>query len=231
MKIYVVRHGQSTHNANPGTDHTPDPPLTALGHEQAEMTANALREANLGAVALYSSPHRRALQTAAPLHSALQLPPHILPDICEAGGLGEHAGLCREEILREWPGVTLDERITETGWWAGGSGEEEEEIFYGRAAQALSLLRARHGGSEDIIIVVTHGRFGSGLVSTMLGHGPAGYHRYPFNNCGISRIDYDSHSKVGYAPPPNAQGESEEWEAIRLLFHNQTSHLPLSHRT
>ena len=56
MKIYVVRHGQSTHNANPGTDHTPDPPLTALAHEPAEMTANALRDANLGAVALYSSP-------------------------------------------------------------------------------------------------------------------------------------------------------------------------------
>src|SRR5205823_8449306 len=87
MKIYVVRHGQSTHNANQDIPHNPDPPLTVLGREQAQMTANALWEARLGAVALYASPQRRALETAFALQQALQLAPHILPDLCEAGGL------------------------------------------------------------------------------------------------------------------------------------------------
>ena len=50
---------------------------------------------------LAGPPQRRALETAFALQQALQLSPHILPDLCEAGGLGEHAGLCRADILRE----------------------------------------------------------------------------------------------------------------------------------
>src|ERR1700722_11189851 len=105
MRIYVIRHGQSTHNANQDIPHNPDPPLTALGREQAQITASALRDITLRALALYASPQRRALETAYALQQALQLAPHILPDLCEAGGLREHAGMCREEILRDWPGV------------------------------------------------------------------------------------------------------------------------------
>ena len=231
MRVYVVRHGQSTHNANQDVPHNPDPPLTALGCEQAQITAGALRDASLKPVALYASPQRRALETAFPLQQALQLATHILPDLCEAGGLREHAGLCRDDILREWPGVTLDERITEGGWWKGGMSEDDEWVFYQRAAQALSLLRTRHGESEDTIIVVTHGRFGSALLSTMLGLGPAGYSRYPLDNCAISRVDYDPHEQVAYGPPSVLLGTEETRQAVRLRFHNQTAHLPRSHRT
>src|SRR5579884_424933 len=231
MRVYVIRHGQSTHNANQDIPHNPDPPLTPLGREQAQRTAIALQDARLGAVALYASPQRRALETAFALQQALQLSPHILPDLCEAGGLGEHAGLCQDEILSEWPGVTLDERITERGWWTGGESDREEAGFYQRAEQALALLRARHGESEDTIILVTHGRFGSALLSTILGLGPAGYSHYPFDNCGISRVDYDPHEQVGYAPPPMASGTEAMPIAVRLRFHNQTEHLPPSHRT
>src|SRR5471030_1844666 len=102
MKIYIVRHGQSTHNANLGVPHTPDPPLTALGRRQAEQTADALQAAHVGVVALYASPQRRALETANALHKSLRLPPHVLADLCEAGGLREHSGLCRDEIMSEW---------------------------------------------------------------------------------------------------------------------------------
>lgn len=231
MKLYLVRHGQSTHNANQDIPHNPDPPLTELGREQAQRTARALRDLRLGAVALYASPQRRALETASALQQALELAPHILPDLCEAGGLGEHAGMCRDDLLREWPGVTLDERITEQGWWTGGASEDEEAVFYQRAEQALSLLRARHGTPGNIVIVVTHGRFGSALLSTMLGLGPAGYSRYPFDNCGISRVDYDPHEQVSYAPPPSSLGSEEAQSAVRLRFHNQQDHLPPSHRT
>lgn len=227
MKIYLVRHGQSTHNANQDIPHNPDPPLTALGREQAILTASALRAEPIGAVALYASPQRRALETAAPIQKALSLPAHILPDLCEAGGLREHAGLCREDILSEWPGVTLDERITASGWWTGGTREDEEAVFYERAVQAVSLLWARHGESAETILVVTHGRFGSALLSTLLGQEPLGYSRYPFDNCAISRVDYDLHERVAYAPPPL----KEIQYAVRLRFHNQSAHLPLSHRT
>jgi broad specificity phosphatase PhoE len=231
MKTYIVRHGQSTHNANADIPHNPDPPLTDLGRRQAELTAEALRAANLGATALYASPQRRALETAFALQKKLGLAPHILPDLCEAGGLREHSGLCRDEILSEWPGVTLDERITERGWWSGGMSEDEEAVFYQRAGQALSLLRPRHRAPGDTIIVVTHGRFGSALLSTMLGLGPVGYSRFPFDNCAISRVDYEPHDEVAYGPPPLLPGTVARGEAVRLLCHNQNTHLPHSERT
>ena len=231
MRIYLVRHGQSTHNANQDVPHNPDPPLTALGRQQAQKTAEALREADLKAAALYASPQRRALETASALHQALRLPPYIHPDLCEAGGLREHAGLSRDDILGEWPGVTLDERITARGWWTGGEREDEEALFYGRAARALSLLHARHGQSEETVVVVSHGRFGSALLSVMLGLGPAGYSRYPLDNCAISRVDYDSHARVSYGPPPSAPSGEAASVAVRLRFHNETSHLPPSHRS
>jgi broad specificity phosphatase PhoE len=231
MKIYIVRHGQSTHNANADIPHDPDPPLTALGREQAHLTGIALRDAQTGARALYASPQRRALETANALRQALGLPAQILPELCESGGLREHFGFCREEILSEWPGMVLDERITDRGWWFRGVGDDDEAVFYARAAEAVSLLKERHGGSDDIVIVVSHGRFGSALISTMLGLGPAGYNRYPLDNCAISRVDFDPYNRFAYVPISNSSESEFVGPAIRLRFHNQVWHLPTTHRT
>jgi len=38
MRIYPVRHGQSTHNAEDDTPHNPDPPLTRLGPQHSPLT-------------------------------------------------------------------------------------------------------------------------------------------------------------------------------------------------
>lgn len=228
MKIYLIRHGQSTHNANDDTPHNPDPPLTRIGRQQAERTAAALRAENLGAVALYASPMRRALETAAFLQAGLEVPTHIVPDLCEAGGLHAHTGLCRAEILREWPEVTLDERIKAEGWWTLGTTEDKEEAVYRRAAQGAALLRERHRADGHTIVVVTHGRFGSVLISTLLEMEPVGYSRFSFHNCGISRVDYDLHADVAAYPPPArlTARPGEALEAVRLRFHNRTTHLP-----
>jgi len=234
MKIYIVRHGQSTHNANQDVPHNPDPPLTELGQMQAKFTAAALKEElSLRPDALYASPQRRALQTVRPIQEALGLPAQILPDICEVGGLREHHGMSRNQILTEWPGVLPDSAITEEGWWRGGDADELEDVFYERAARAIQQLRSRHqpkngvGISGDTIVVVTHGRFGSAFVSTLLSQAPAGYSRYPFDNCGITCIDFDDYHRVAYAPkPPDLTLES-----IRLLFHNHQTHIPTAHRS
>jgi broad specificity phosphatase PhoE len=139
--------------------------------------------------------------------------------------------MCRQDILDQWPGVTLDDRINEHGWWIPGESDDDEPVFYARAAQALSYLSNRHIDRQDTLVVVTHGRFGSALLSTILGTGPAGYSRYPFNNCGISRVDFDLHDQVAYAPPPVIIEEKTVLHAVRLRFHNDTSHLPAARRT
>lgn len=222
MRIYLVRHGQSTHNANDDVPHNPDPPLTALGREQARLAAAAVRAEARDAAALYVSPQRRALETAAPLHQALDLPARVLPELCESGGLYEHGGMSRSDILREWPGVDVDAAIQERGWWRPGDQEAEEATVYARALRALARLRESHAARRETIVVVTHGRFCGVFISTMLGMPPAGYTRFPMENCAVTRIDFEVYADV--APYPLPPGASPV--AVRLHYHNRIDHIP-----
>src|SRR5262249_2411343 len=147
----------------------PDPPLTEVGREQAVRVAAALKAADIGAAALYASPMRRAIETAHALSSALQLPPPILSDLSETSGRRDGVGMCRDEILQEWPDCVLDVGITEQGWWTPCDLEEAEDLVYARAARSLSALRERHQEAGETIVIVTHGAFGSALLSTLLG--------------------------------------------------------------
>ena len=56
--IWLVRHGDCYEDMAEG----PDPPLSATGRKQAERLAKRVRHA--GATAIYSSPYRRAVETA-----------------------------------------------------------------------------------------------------------------------------------------------------------------------
>jgi broad specificity phosphatase PhoE len=65
MELYLIRHGQSTNNAAQDpwtTNRVADPPLTELGRQQAQSTAESLKDKTIAA--LYCSPYRRALATA-----------------------------------------------------------------------------------------------------------------------------------------------------------------------
>lgn len=70
-KLYLIRHGQSGGNVD-GTfgGHSPTP-LSELGFEQAEITANALAKERIDVI--YSSDLNRAVQTAEPLSKKLEI--------------------------------------------------------------------------------------------------------------------------------------------------------------
>jgi broad specificity phosphatase PhoE len=57
-EIWLVRHGDCYEEMGEG----PDPPLSATGRRQAERLAERVRK--VGATAIYSSPYRRAVETA-----------------------------------------------------------------------------------------------------------------------------------------------------------------------
>ncbi|MBT5531493.1 histidine phosphatase family protein, partial [Candidatus Poribacteria bacterium] len=86
MDVYYVRHGEST--GNTGETHEPDPALTDAGLQQAGHAADGLR--GLGVDRLYCSPLRRNLQTARAIGEALSLSPHVMPELCEIGGIPPH---------------------------------------------------------------------------------------------------------------------------------------------
>src|SRR6266568_905550 len=74
--LYLVRHGESEGNVNPGLRRSDDPPLTERGRAQASRAAAALAELRIEEVC--SSPLRRARETAAVIAAASGLVPGVV---------------------------------------------------------------------------------------------------------------------------------------------------------
>src|SRR5512133_2364276 len=79
--VHLVRHGESAGNVDPTLPRSDDPPLTARGQAQAHEAATTI--ARLGVVAVYSSPVRRARQTAERIAAAVGLPITLVPALGE----------------------------------------------------------------------------------------------------------------------------------------------------
>ncbi len=71
-RLYLVRHGQSDGNAEGRFGGHSPTPLSALGKQQAELTAQVLAKEKINAI--YSSDLLRAVQTAQPLAKMSDLP-------------------------------------------------------------------------------------------------------------------------------------------------------------
>lgn len=138
MKLYLVRHGQSTNNA--GLPRVLDAPLTPLGEEQARYAAQALRREGL--THLYSSSMRRAMQTAAAISETTGLPIHVVQDFCEAEGLCQLPGITRAELEALFPSWRLAESVTDACWRPGP--EESLAQAYERACRMAQALRNHH---------------------------------------------------------------------------------------
>ena len=83
-EIWLVRHG----DCYEGMAEASDPPLSPLGRGQAERLAERVRR--VGASAIYSSPHRRAIETARILGEHVREDPRLVEielDLGEEGKL------------------------------------------------------------------------------------------------------------------------------------------------
>lgn len=184
MRFVLIRHGQSGNNliwARTGASRGrhPDTPLTDLGHEQARLLAAALADGVLPwrVTHLYTSLMTRAVQTAAPLADALDLPLRGSLDIYETSGPFEedeetgvrspHPGATRADLLGHSPRLELPEGVDATGWWRGKV-EDGWEISAARARRAVADLRAAHA-EQDVVALVTHGAFTQHLIRAFLG--------------------------------------------------------------
>ena len=149
-RLLLVRHGQSTWNADGRWQGQADPPLSALGEEQARDAAGRLvAGAFTGVVA---SDLQRARRTAEILAGALQLDLELDPDLREID-VGDWTGMTRVEIEARWPGELAE-------WSEGRSestmGGESRIHLTGRARAALARAAAS-AAPGDTILLVSHG--------------------------------------------------------------------------
>jgi broad specificity phosphatase PhoE len=98
--IVLARHGETADNAQGLILGHRDPPLSAAGIAQAEALAETLREQPPAAI--WTSPLRRAEQTAAIVGAALGLYPRVLADL-EESARGHWEGREAKRIAAEEP--------------------------------------------------------------------------------------------------------------------------------
>jgi broad specificity phosphatase PhoE len=148
-ELWLVRHGESTWNAERRWQGHGDPPLSELGREQSRALAAALELR--GAVALVASDLQRTAETARILAAALGLEVRFDPRWRERH-LGVWTGLRREEIVARWP--ELYARLAEGDPDAAPPGGESQRELDARVRPAADELAARHPGKR--VLVVTH---------------------------------------------------------------------------
>jgi 2,3-bisphosphoglycerate-dependent phosphoglycerate mutase len=153
-EVLLVRHGESE-PADPErpfalVDGHGDPPLDAVGHEQAKLLADRLVGERIAAI--YVTTLRRTVETAAPLAQRLALDMRVERDL-------------REVFLGEWEGglfrVMAEERhpafvqaMEEQRWDAIPGGEPTEE-FADRVWAGMNRIVAAH--PDERVVVVSHG--------------------------------------------------------------------------
>ncbi len=148
-RLVLIRHGETDWNVEGRYQGQADPPLNARGQAQAEALAEALRPAGLQV--LYTSPLRRARQTAEVIACALGLPLHEEPRLMEIHQ-GAWQTRLHAEIERLYP-ETFQRWHTEP-WAVTPPGGESLHQVQQRVYAAVDDIRARH--PHQTVGVVTH---------------------------------------------------------------------------
>ena len=140
-RLILVRHGQTDWNVEGRYQGQADPPLNRRGREQAVTLAEALCGAGLNV--LYSSPLRRASETARVLADRLGLSLRLEPRLTEIGQ-GEWEGRRPARIEQLYP--ELWRRWDTDPWSVAPPGGESLPEVRTRVYAALDEILSRHAG-------------------------------------------------------------------------------------
>ena len=198
--LTLIRHGQTDANLDDRWQGITDGALTLDGHAQAAALAGWYP----GLDSLYSSPLRRAQDTAAALADVLgvEIARH---DAFIEMDLGEWEDLTTPKIQAEW--AQLWEQIYDHGEdLPRGSTGESLTATAARMEAALQELAHRHAGAR--VGVVSHGGAIRSYVLDLLDDGHAGRDRLAFvDNTAVTHvlIGEDSATVADYNGPPHLE--------------------------
>ena len=168
-EILLVRHGESQPAREdrpfPKVDGQGDPPLAAVGEEQADLVANRLEHEELDGI--YVTTLRRTHQTAEPLAKRLGVTPVVELGMREIN-LGEwEGGLFRIRVAQQHP---IAQQMFTQERWDVIPGAESTEDFAARIRDALTRIAAAH--TDRRVAVFTHGGTIGQVVSMATGSRP-----------------------------------------------------------
>jgi broad specificity phosphatase PhoE len=149
MKIFIIRHGESTSDAENRYGGDYDDHLTERGVAQA--TALAAKLADRGIRTIFSSPRIRAKETAVILRHVLHGDMQIADDLRERNTYGLLTGMEKNEARRKYPDLVDLVRDREKTI----EGAESHDHFRRRVEKIF--LGPVCGAPYDTIAVISHG--------------------------------------------------------------------------
>jgi broad specificity phosphatase PhoE len=186
-RIILVRHGQTAWNVGSGAGERfrgrVDLPLDDAGLAQAHALAQRLADRPI--VAIYSSPLKRAMETARPTAQQLGLPVQPLPGIIDIN-YGDWQGLSPAEVAQTHP--DLYPRWLETPHRVKFPNGESLRQVRLRGMAALKDASTRHEG--QVILLVAHQVVNKVLVCAMLGLGNSHFWRIRQDNTCINIFEH-----------------------------------------
>jgi broad specificity phosphatase PhoE len=185
LRLWLVRHGESTWNAIGRVQGWADPPLSELGEWQAHQVARRLADVKMAAV--YTSTLQRAFRTAQIISNRLGIIPVPDPRLREHG-MGEATGMIwqREDVFSRWPFLT---EIAKQGKHIRTyiPGAEPLIPFIQRIRKAVSEIRQIH--REGDVTIVAHGGVFRAYLADLL-QTSAGGAELSFGNVSLSQVEY-----------------------------------------
>ena len=161
MDILLIRHGESTWNAEGIIQGWGDPPLSETGRSQARLLGLRLSQRER-IDALYSSTMQRARETAEIIGEITGTPPHFDYRLRECG-IGVLTGVAVKDVEKLFPEIWR-------GWQENPlitpiPGAEDNESFRQRVVEIMESIISNHEDNAQIAVVSHGGTFG-----TYLGH-------------------------------------------------------------
>lgn len=179
MILYLIRHGESVYNAEGRIQGQTDIPLSQIGLRQARAIADGLAKIKLDAI--FTSPLKRAAQTAEPLAMHQGLTAELMPELMEIHA-GIFSGLLWGEIEQKYPEHAVPWREQHPDFVIPG-GESRRQLME-RGVRALQAIRARH---LEQVAVVAHGGVLCAALKGLL-QIPAELNPFNLFNASISRL-------------------------------------------
>jgi ribonuclease H / adenosylcobalamin/alpha-ribazole phosphatase len=182
VRLVLVRHGEAGGNRELRYIGSSDVPLTSRGEAQARMLGEAVHA--FAPVALYTSPLRRARETAAAIANGGNLVPQPLEALREAD-FGTWELLTAAEVRTRDPAALA---AWETDAGVAPPGGESLADVTTRVVACANALAAEHEGAT--VALVSHVGPIKALVCATLGLPPEGARRMWLDTASVSLVEW-----------------------------------------
>lgn len=148
MKIYLIRHGETTGDIEDRFGGNYDDHLTDEGKSQSKIMADKLKDKSIEMI--FASPKIRAQETAQILSEILNIPIETIENIRERNAYGILTGMIKEEARNKYPKIVEEVKSYKNTI----EGAENYDHFRERILKAFEEISSKN---YQTVAVVTHG--------------------------------------------------------------------------